>query len=142
MDYATILLNNYSSIRPVIRQLNHIVHRQAVRSHNNGLDCWSDTQKRAEKIVYYVNKKKSLINLHNVTTKAINSLAREDRTLIYYRYIVRATRDQIAKRFSFSQRTVYRRLQSAKESFEKALRIRGYDEKWFKENYGKDFCVN
>ena len=121
MNYTSVMLNNYSSLRTVIRQFDKIVQKEAMRSHFNGRQDAGSAYDHALKVVKYVHKKQKLIDLHNITTRAINSLNREDKTIIYFRFVLRAENEQMMKRFSFSQRTLYRRICTAQKSLQRAI---------------------
>ncbi|MEG2159481.1 MAG: radical SAM protein, partial [Clostridia bacterium] len=60
-----------------------------------------------------------------------NKLNKDDKRLLYMRYIKRMTVDEIAVFYDYSRRTAYRRLEPALKRFSLSLSASKYDNEWF-----------
>lgn len=82
------------------------------------------------------DEKRKFVNLAYIVRSTLERLSQKDRQIIDERIFQRKGFRQIAEDIGVALRTVFRRLDMAKERFGAALNARGYDDAWFEKEYG------
>ncbi|MEG1706360.1 MAG: ECF-type sigma factor, partial [Clostridia bacterium] len=90
-----------------------------------------NAEEQIDKIMQVVDKRNKLLELKEVTEEKFNKLNKDDKRLLYMRYIKRMTVDEIAVFYDYSRRTAYRRLEPALKRFSLSLSASKYDNEWF-----------
>lgn len=134
MDYPRILLDQYLKIGKLVRLLDRSIVRYAVSSHCvYGIE--RSTIQQAEKIARLAERRDKYLMFRNVTKETLKKLHKDERLLLVLTCIRNADKTAVSNEMGISRRTLYRRLDSAMNSFSKLLKQGGYDEQWFEENF-------
>ena len=133
--FAKTILSAYSSLGFVADKIDVLVRRRVAAGYS-GTDCvCTSAQKQIEEIVLLMNKKANLINLKLLADEVLACMEDKSGNLLKLKYIQKTKVQDIMDQMQVSQRTFFRRLDKAEESFAKKCFARGYDQKWFEENY-------
>ncbi len=135
MYYYTFLLRIFDSINTKKDMLDRIIMHRAVVTHN----CYRDslvrtTSEQITDIAHLIAVKSSLEYLRQSIVQAVNSLSKSDRLLLILLYVRNVDKQKICKYFGYSLRTMYRRANSAGNSFMLAMQHLGIDKQWLNDN--------
>ncbi|MBO4554223.1 MAG: hypothetical protein J5713_00440 [Clostridia bacterium] len=83
-------------------------------------------------------EKRKIVNLHFIVTNALDRMTDIGRKLLVGKIAKRMTYKQLAEEFGLSIRTTYRRFEAAQAEYAHNLKIGGYTENWFEQEYGQD----
>ena len=87
-----------------------------------GLNLGADTEYATNKMIELTERKISLINLKLIIENILNELSINDTKLLILKYVDRVKGEDIAKKFNVSNRTFFRRSNTAMKSFELGLK--------------------
>ena len=90
---------------------------------------------------FIINVSQSKVNLINLNTICVNALKAIDKTsakILILKHIDNRPSGEIAKTLGFSDRTYFRRLNSAYENFENYLKKSGFSGEYFMEKFSKE----
>ncbi|MDD4211232.1 MAG: DUF1492 domain-containing protein, partial [Clostridia bacterium] len=82
----------------------------------------ADTEYATNKMIELTERKISLINLKLIIENILNELSINDTKLLILKYVDRVKGEDIAKKFNVSNRTFFRRSNTAMKSFELGLK--------------------
>ena len=112
-DYQKVILLLYPRMGRLIEDIGQIVEAKA-RASYNGAEC---AERCVKKLLDYIYVRDELLFLKQQTDEIVESLGREERYLLEYKY--------------------FRRQQRLAARFNAALVARGLDEAWFLRTFGK-----
>lgn len=135
-DYQKVILLLYPKMGRLIEDIGQIVEAKA-RASYNGAEC---AERCVKKLLDYIYVRDELFFLKQQTDEIVESLGREERYLLEYKYFRR--KRVLEGEFSdfclnTSERTYFRRQQRLAARFNAALVARGLDEAWFLRTFGK-----
>lgn len=149
--WTKTILSVYRYLERVCNAIDRICMQSALASgnilgsnfHNNNALAIS------QKLIDLSQRKVNLINLKVLTDEIFKSLSEKDAKMLILVYCDGQKRKDIAQRCNISLRTVFRRIDSAEQSFAKKLVCKGYNsfslnkmlqgEAWIKSVYDK-YC--
>lgn len=135
MDYPRILLEQYIRMGKLIRLIEASIVRYAVSSHCvYGVE--RSTIQQAEKLAKLAQRRDKYLMFKEAVRDTLKKLHKEERLLLILTCVRDVDKTEVSKQLGISRRTLYRRLDSALNSFAKFLRQQGYDEQWYEENFG------
>ena len=135
MNYELIMLRNALRMKSCAEKFREEVRQIAMTSYNTF--NWRDgTMGQIEAMSRASEKIEECLSFYEVVKSALLLLPKSYRALLVTVYLKRVDKKKIAKRYSVSLSTVYRKLCRARTSFLNALKSMGCDEEWFVTHYG------
>lgn len=89
----------------------------------------------ADWIIDMTERKKQLINLNVICLDALKGIDRTFAKILALKYFDRMSSLDIANVMQLSERTYFRKLNNAHDSFESWLAVHGFDSKYFEKNF-------
>lgn len=87
----------------------------------------------SESIINYSERKVTLINLNILIEESLSEIPMQDSQILIAKYIDGSKTEEMANRFGYSMRTLFRRINKAEKSFDSCLKRKGYDDKKLEE---------
>ena len=144
-DWSKIILSYYSYLEQSVKAIDKFVLDKCV--YTSYFDCGLnfDIEKRFNKVMELIDKKRRFINLKVIIEKALTEINEKYRKILVLFYIDKVSCEEIAKVMGLNLRPMFRHKNLAIESFTKALSRNGFNLDYFQENYAGDkwlFMVN
>lgn len=92
----------------------------------------------ADWIIDMTERKKQLINLNVICLDALKGIDSTFAKILALKYFDRMSSLDIANVMQLSERTYFRKLNNAHDSFESWLAVHGFDAKYFEENFSNE----
>lgn len=127
-NWAKTILYVHRYLERITDGIDKLVEREAINSYYYNSMRENDVTKVANKIIELTERKKRLINLRVLTNTCLKSILPIYSQILIGRYINEENCTSLASRLGLKERTFFRRLSLAEESFTKALAREGYDE--------------
>ncbi len=135
--WARTLLTVQKYLERICNSIDACIEKKAMASsfvnsknmYNN--DCASV----ADWIINMSERKKQLINLNVICISALKGIERNFAKILALKYFDRMSSADIAAIMDLSERTYFRKLNSAHDSFESWLAVHGYDAEYFENNF-------
>ena len=126
--YEKTMLSAYVLLQNYIEQLENIIKKRI----KNSFYEYEDTISLTNKILALSDARQDLFLLKECTEIAFNKLNKEDKILIFYKYLGIKPDDE---NFDHTSRNYFRKQVRAVERFSKILQNLGFTEKWFNNNF-------
>ncbi len=144
-DWSKIILSYYSYLEQSVKAIDKFVLDKCV--YTSYFDCGLnfDIEKRFNKVMELIDKKRRFINLKVIIEKALTQINEKYRKILVLFYIDQLSCEEIARLMNLNIRTFFRYKNQAITSFSKALSREGFNIEYFNENYASDkwlFMVN
>ncbi len=133
-NYGIQLLRISKAIQYNIDYIEDCARRKAGQTHGVGAGQWSSTMHQIEHIQRLLSNRDTLLYLQESINSAVCSLPQASRILLKLVYIKKHNKDKVAQCMGYSTRTLYRRLDSAKDMLHKALVSCGITYQWLLDN--------
>ncbi len=146
------LISSYNTIPQIIKTVDKIIEIQAssVSFMSDVFNKNKSTYSQVENVIDLSERKNYLLNIYVMTKKLLSSLSEDDFDILEKKYIFNWNNDDIAKFYSISTRTVYRRMDkiiskisnySIKQNWTlKFIESQVSSEHWIKEKFYKIIC--
>lgn len=146
------LISSYNTIPQIIKTVDKIIEIQAssVSFMTDVFNKNKSTYSQVENVIDLSERKNCLLNIYVMTKKLLSSLSDDDFEILEKKYIFNWNNDDIAKFYSISTRTVYRRMDkivskisnfSIKQNWTlKFIESQVSSESWIKEKFYKIIC--
>ncbi len=129
-NWAKTILYVHKYLERITEGVDKLVEREAMNSYYFSSTRENDVTKVANKIIELTERKKRLINLKVLTENCLKDIDNLQARILIGKYINEEPCDVLAQRLNLAERTFFRRLGQAEESFSKALCRYGFsDEK-------------
>ena len=128
--HGKTMLSCYNALDCVAKQIENIIRSKVKNSFYN----FSPAFEQADKILQLTEIRLDLLELKEITKRALDELSETDRILICYKYFGIVPED---KDFDLTSRNYFRKQNKAIERFDLKLKSKGFDEEWFKNKYLK-----
>ncbi len=138
-NWGNITLVAYSLLPKIANQIDYAVKTRINSSYKSQhLKMGLSNEQLIGEILAQIDEKRRMINLAYLFNSTLKRLRERDRAIIEERYVDRKTCFKIAEEQNVALRTVFRRIDIAKQKFSEALAERGYTDEWFEKEYGDD----
>lgn len=146
------LISSYNTIPQIIKTVDKIIEIQAssVSFMTDVFNKNKSTYSQVENVIDLSERKNCLLNIYVMTKKLLSSLSDDDFEILEKKYIFNWNNDDIAKFYSISTRTVYRRMDkivskisnfSIKQNWTlNFIESQVSSESWIKEKFYKVIC--
>lgn len=144
------LLSSYKTIPEILNTVDKIIELQAT-SVTFASDIFNKSKSalcQVEKVIDLTERKNSLLNIYIMINEMIKKLSERDREIIEKKYMFNWSAEELAREYSVSPRTIYRKLDKLiQEIYEyctkhnwtlKLIELQVKDEGWLKEKYIKN----
>ncbi len=131
-NYTKAMLYAYPNLEAVAEQIDELVEKRALVSIND----FSPALEQCEKIVELTFNKDLLFSLKIILEEILNSLTSIERDCLDYKYFKLKPKEYYID-FDAESRTYFRRQNKLIERISIKLEKKGYDNKWYEENYLK-----
>ena len=128
--YAKVVLYLYSGIEAVVKQIDDIVLKKALASFSDTTSCLV----QAERIVENIRQKELLLELKEVTRRALSSFTEEEMKYFEYKYFKRKPKSYF-ENFDVCGRKYFRMQIRLLDRFAKNLARKGLSEEDFSHDY-------
>ncbi len=134
--WARTLLTIQKYLERICKSIDACIEKRALASYyvNSKNFYKNDCASVADWIIEMSERKKQLINLNIICLNALRGIDKSFAKILALKYFNRMSSVDIAKIMELSERTYFRKLNNAHESFESWLIVNGYDAKYFEEN--------
>ncbi len=133
-QYGIQLLRITKAIQYNIDYIEESARRKASNTHGIGSTCWNSTGQQIEQIQRLLSHRDTLVYLQETVNSTVCSLPQSVRLLLKLVYVKKANKQQVAQYMGYSMRTLYRRLDSAKDILHRQLASNGITYQWLLDN--------
>lgn len=133
-QYGIQLLRINKAIKYNIDYIEDSVRRKACLTHGISSAQWCSTSHQIEQIQRLLSHRDTLVYLQETVHSTVCSLPQSVRILLQLVYIKKASKQYVAKYMGYSTRTLYRRLDSAKDILHRQLANNGITYQWLVDN--------
>ncbi len=127
---AKTLLCAYARLSSYLKTLDRTVEEKALTSAGFS-SCAMSTEAQIAEIIAIINKKKKLLVLKERLEDLFRNFSREERNLLYRRFIRRIPFECFADQMAISRRTYFRHTDRLLDAFIRMLAEQGMEEEWF-----------
>lgn len=121
------VLYSYPSFDGVLDGIEKLAYFKALTSYADS----NKTLKQIDKILLLNNQADRLKNLKRIVNELLDGLTEEERELLSYKFF----RYPPSPGFDYSSRRYFRMQKKLAEKLDKIAKRRGYDERWFSDNF-------
>lgn len=127
-NWGKTILYVHKYLERITDGIDKLVEREAMNSYYYSSTQENDVTKVANKIIELTERKKRLINLKILTEKCLKEIDKVQACILIGKYINEESCENLIARFDMPERTFFRKLSQAEESFSKALTRYGFNE--------------
>ncbi len=133
-SWAKTLLSIYNCLENISNAIDGMVLYQGISSGQNHLTVMEN----AQRIIGYTERKKLFINTKVLIEDIVSKLDDNVSRILILKYFDKLKSETCANVLNLSRRTYFRKLDSALESFGKALNVRGFSSEKLLKVYEKE----
>lgn len=133
-QYGLQLLRLTKAIAYNIQYIEEHAQHKACNTHCVCSTNWTSTMQQIESIDKLLERRDTLVYLQQSISDSLCSLPMSVRILLRLVYVKKAKKQQVAQYMGYSMRTLYRRLDSARDMLHKALLANGISYQWLVDN--------
>lgn len=133
-QYGIQLLKLTKAIQYNIDYIEEHARQKACNTHCVTSADWTSTMYQIDAIDKLLSRRDTLVYLQQSISDSVCSLPLSIRTLLRLIYVKKVNKDQVAVYMGYSLRTLYRRLDMAKDMLHRALNDRGISYQWLLDN--------
>ncbi len=138
-NWSNTALVSFSSLPKMVKEIDFQVLRRVKSSYlSRHLKNGVSTEQLIGEIIELTNNKQKLVILQDIVKDALSKMADSERKILIARIVKKCTFQQLSDAFRLSLRTVFRQVANAESSFQKQLKLAGYDEEWLEKEYGNN----
>ncbi len=127
-NWAKTILYVHKYLERITEGIDKLVEREAMNSYYFSSTRENDVAKVANKIIELTERKKRLINIKVLTENCLKSIDNLQARILIGKYINEEPCEILAQRLNLAERTFFRKLKEAEESFSKALCRYGFND--------------
>lgn len=138
--WARTLLTIQKYLERICNSIDSCIEKKALASSfvNSKNAYQNNCASVADWIINMSDRKRKLINLNVICIKALKSLDRDFAKILALKYFDRMSSSDIAKTLGLSERTYFRRLNNAQDSFESYLAVNGFNAEYFSKEFSNE----
>lgn len=138
-NWSNTALVAYSLLPKIVQELDFKINLRVNSAfQSRHLKIGVSNEQLIVEIMNLIDEKRKMVNLHFIVSSALKALRDQDSYILTDRILNKRTFQQLAEDQNVSLRTIFRRFAVAETAMANKLRVMGYGEKWFEEEYGND----
>lgn len=142
--YIKVLLRAYKSIPNIISILDKIIEKRAttIIPTSSIYGGKFSTYGEIDHVINLADRKDKLINLYVMTGEMLSCLENQDKKLLTLKYVKMLTSEEIASALNITERTIFRRVNSALNKLAISLLKKNWTSQFIKSQMGDEPWLN